>query len=37
VAPSTGVVIELSAFFGVRTAWHGSGDASPAAHAAQLD
>jgi mannonate dehydratase len=26
----------LSEFFGVRTAWHGPGDASPLAHAAQL-
>jgi mannonate dehydratase len=26
----------LSEFFGVRTAWHGPGDASPVAHAAQL-
>jgi mannonate dehydratase len=26
----------LSEFFGVRTAWHGPGDASPIAHAAQL-
>ena len=27
----------LSELFGVRTAWHGSGDASPAAHAAELE
>jgi len=26
----------LSEFFGVKTAWHGPGDASPVAHAAQL-
>ncbi len=26
----------LSEYFGVRTAWHGPGDASPGAHAAQL-
>ena len=26
----------LREFFGVRTAWHGPGDASPVAHAAQL-
>ncbi len=26
----------LSEFFGVRTGWHGPGDASPVAHAAQL-
>ncbi len=26
----------LSEFFGVKTAWHGPGDASPLAHAAQL-
>lgn len=26
----------FSEFFGVRTAWHGPGDASPVAHAAQL-
>ena len=26
----------LSEYFGVRTAWHGPGDASPIAHAAQL-
>jgi len=26
----------LAEFFGVRTAWHGPGDASPIAHAAQL-
>jgi len=26
----------LAEFFGVRTAWHGPGDASPVAHAAQL-
>jgi len=26
----------LSEYFGVRTAWHGPGDASPLAHAAQL-
>jgi mannonate dehydratase len=26
----------LSEYFGVRTAWHGPGDASPVAHAAQL-
>src|SRR5262245_19385769 len=26
----------LSEFFGVKTAWHGPGDASPIAHAAQL-
>jgi mannonate dehydratase len=26
----------LSEYFGVRTAWHGTGDASPVAHAAQL-
>jgi mannonate dehydratase len=26
----------LCEFFGVRTAWHGPGDASPVAHAAQL-
>ena len=29
-------VATLSEFFGVRTAWHGPGDASPLAHAAQL-
>jgi mannonate dehydratase len=29
-------VAALSEFFGVRTAWHGPGDASPVAHAAQL-
>jgi len=29
-------VAALSEFFGVRTAWHGPGDASPIAHAAQL-
>jgi len=29
-------VAALSEFFGVRTAWHGPGDASPLAHAAQL-
>jgi mannonate dehydratase len=29
-------VAMLSEFFGVRTAWHGPGDASPVAHAAQL-
>jgi mannonate dehydratase len=29
-------VVALSEFFGVRTAWHGPGDASPLAHAAQL-
>ena len=29
-------VTALSEFFGVRTAWHGPGDASPIAHAAQL-
>src|SRR6478609_2764353 len=29
-------VSALSEFFGVRTAWHGPGDASPLAHAAQL-
>jgi len=29
-------VAALSEFFGVRTAWHGQGDASPVAHAAQL-
>jgi mannonate dehydratase len=28
-------VAALSEFFGVRTAWHGPGDASPLAHAAQ--
>jgi mannonate dehydratase len=26
----------LSEYFGVKTAWHGPGDASPVAHAAQL-
>ncbi|MEJ7708989.1 MAG: enolase C-terminal domain-like protein [Pyrinomonadaceae bacterium] len=29
-------VAALSEFFGVKTAWHGPGDASPVAHAAQL-
>jgi len=29
-------VAALSEFFGVRTGWHGPGDASPVAHAAQL-
>jgi mannonate dehydratase len=29
-------VAAMSEFFGVRTAWHGPGDASPVAHAAQL-
>lgn len=29
-------VAMLSEFFGVKTAWHGPGDASPVAHAAQL-
>ena len=29
-------VAALSEFFGVRTAWHGPGDASPIAHATQL-
>ncbi len=29
-------VAALSEFFGVKTAWHGPGDASPLAHAAQL-
>ena len=29
-------VAALGEFFGVRTAWHGPGDASPVAHAAQL-
>ncbi len=29
-------VAALSEYFGVRTAWHGPGDASPIAHAAQL-
>ena len=29
-------IAALSEFFGVRTAWHGPGDASPVAHAAQL-
>jgi mannonate dehydratase len=29
-------VAAVSEFFGVRTAWHGPGDASPLAHAAQL-
>jgi mannonate dehydratase len=29
-------VAALSEYFGVRTAWHGPGDASPVAHAAQL-
>jgi mannonate dehydratase len=29
-------VAALSEYFGVRTAWHGPGDASPLAHAAQL-
>lgn len=29
-------VAALAEFFGVRTAWHGPGDASPVAHAAQL-
>jgi len=29
-------VVALSEYFGVRTAWHGPGDASPLAHAAQL-
>ena len=29
-------VAALCDFFGVRTAWHGPGDASPVAHAAQL-
>jgi mannonate dehydratase len=29
-------VAALAEFFGVRTAWHGPGDASPLAHAAQL-
>jgi mannonate dehydratase len=29
-------VATLSEYFGVRTAWHGPGDASPIAHAAQL-
>ena len=29
-------VAALSEFFGVRTAWHGPGDASPVSHAAQL-
>ena len=29
-------VAALSEFYGVRTAWHGPGDASPVAHAAQL-
>ena len=29
-------VAALSEFFGVQTAWHGPGDASPVAHAAQL-
>jgi mannonate dehydratase len=29
-------VAAMSEFFGVRTAWHGPGDASPIAHAAQL-
>jgi mannonate dehydratase len=29
-------VAALCEFFGVRTAWHGPGDASPLAHAAQL-
>lgn len=29
-------VAALCEFFGVRTAWHGPGDASPIAHAAQL-
>src|SRR5436189_5364082 len=35
VSPARKVAI-LSEFFGVRTAWHGPGDASPLAHAAQL-
>jgi mannonate dehydratase len=29
-------VAAMSEYFGVRTAWHGPGDASPIAHAAQL-
>jgi mannonate dehydratase len=29
-------VAMFSEYFGVRTAWHGPGDASPIAHAAQL-
>ncbi len=29
-------VANLSEYFGVKTAWHGPGDASPLAHAAQL-
>ena len=29
-------VAALCEYFGVRTAWHGPGDASPVAHAAQL-
>jgi mannonate dehydratase len=29
-------VAAMSEYFGVRTAWHGPGDASPLAHAAQL-
>ena len=29
-------VAALCEFFGVKTAWHGPGDASPVAHAAQL-
>ena len=29
-------VAAMGEFFGVRTAWHGPGDASPVAHAAQL-
>ena len=29
-------VAALSEYFGVRTAWHGPGDASPVSHAAQL-
>ena len=29
-------VAALGEYFGVRTAWHGPGDASPIAHAAQL-
>jgi mannonate dehydratase len=35
LSPARKVAV-LSEFFGVRTAWHGPGDASPLAHAAQL-
>lgn len=35
LSPARKVAI-LSEYFGVKTAWHGPGDASPVAHAAQL-